>query len=45
MEGYTANKEFSKVLEHTQMENFDERKYQVYRVANNGLLYFGDTDS
>ena len=38
VEGYTVDKEFSKV-------NFDERKYRVYRVADNGLLYFEDADS
>ena len=35
VEGYAADKDFSKALEHTRTEDFDERKYRAYRVANN----------
>ena len=45
VEGYAADKEFSKVLERMRNEDFDERKYRAYRVADNGLLYFEDEDS
>ena len=45
VEGDAADKDFSKALEHTRTEDFDERKYRAYRVADNGLLYFEDADS
>ena len=45
VEGYAADKDFSKALECTRTEDFDERKYRAYRVADNSLLYFKDVDS
>ena len=45
VEGYLGDKDFAKALERTRTENFDERKYQAYRVAHNGLLYFEDADN
>jgi hypothetical protein len=43
-EGYATDKDFSRLLERTQAEGLDDRKYRAYRVANNGLLYFEDAD-
>ena len=44
-EGYMTDKDFLKLVEHTNTEGFNERKYRAYRVAGNGLLYFKDADS
>ena len=45
IKGYTADKDFSKLVLRTHAEEFNERKYHAYRVAENGLLYFKDADS
>jgi len=44
LEGYKTNKDFASLIARTTKEPQDMRKHRAYRLSNNGLLYFEDTD-
>ena len=42
--GYLEDKDFALVLQRTQEERLQDQKYCAYHLAENGLMYFEDTD-
>ena len=42
--GYKTDRDFAPLIKRTLEEPQDARKYRAYRISNNGLLYFEDTD-
>jgi len=44
VEGYKTDKDFAPLITRALEEPQDARKYRAYRISENGLLYFEDTD-